>query len=66
MKSKCVVLLVVLAVLCSLGGCASFLPNTAEVLEPHGFEDFAIAVGADIEMLVELIGAYGWLGLLML
>jgi hypothetical protein len=41
-----------------------FMPNTAEVLAPHGFEDLFIAIAADVELLIELVREYGWMGLL--
>lgn len=63
MWTKSKKLFVLAAVLLVLGGCATFMPNTADVLEPKGFEDLAIAVGADIEMLIDLVRNYWWLGL---
>lgn len=55
-----------MAVLLLLPGCATFMPNTAEVLEPNTFEDLALAIGADVEALIEMIGETGWIGLLFL
>lgn len=58
-------LAVLLVLALFLPGCAMFMPNTAEVLAPHGFEDFFIAIAADVELLIELVREYGWMGLLL-
>lgn len=59
-------ILALVAVALLLPGCAAFMPNTAEVLEPNTFEDLALAIGADVEALIEMIGETGWIGLLFL
>jgi len=59
-------LMLLAAVAFCLSGCSTFMPHTAEVLEPHTFEDLALAIGADFEQLIEMIGEYGWMGLLLL
>ena len=64
MKQR-LVLLALLVAIAVLPSCAMILPNTSEILEPHGFEDLLIAIGADIEMLIEMYGNFGF-GLLFL
>ena len=59
-------ILILLVTVAVLPSCATVMPNTAEVLEPHGFEGLAIAIAADVEAWIEIYGTYGLAGFILL
>jgi hypothetical protein len=66
MKRRLLLISLVAVALSLSAGCAVFMPNTAKVIEPNGFDELFLAVAADLEALWNMINEHGWMGLFFL